>query len=329
MQRVSLIPFIVGLIGYDQCVRDSPELWKYGPEYNFHLQVYGRLSIKPTHDVESNISAIMQCRPFTTNSASSNNALRCHIDNAEVDNYETNKSSLPPEIMRPMPPEPFEITGFTFDIVFGMDRINEIRIHQEIKNFRMNMYRDILSQLDIAFDRFAQTNQRFSARDYARSPVGECDTKLEKFRRFKSPKTEWDSPCKQLRLEVTGTNYPLVLIDKTRNMNNCTKKTPYFFGRENVASTAPSITAEIISSVSGIMIAPQNFESRTTRTGTLTLHTTDQKTSYPVTEEISLLLTSIEPASTPFEPLEVYGRTGVLADEPIITSTNHLHRPSE
>ncbi|XP_011314877.1 uncharacterized protein [Fopius arisanus] len=329
MKTLSLIPFVVGLIGYDQCINESPELWKFGPEYKFGFNALESIQTKEANEVVvSNASAIVKCRPFSENSNGINNALRCNISFAELDQFEASASSTLAKGTRPSNPVPFDITG-TIDILYGKAQIEEIRIHDPMENYQMNIYRDIASQLDVAFNEFGQFTGRLSARNYEKSTVGQCDTKFEVLKRLQNPKNTWESECKELRLSIHGTNDQSVMLEKTRNMENCTKRTPYFFGAEDFTAKSSVLKSYTNTSVSTITVAPQSFKSRTIRTGTLTITTSKEIRKFLIHEQISLRLLSIEPAATKFENLETYGLTTVLADSTILTPNDGVHAEIE
>ncbi|KAK0071096.1 hypothetical protein PV325_013548 [Microctonus aethiopoides] len=243
MKAPSLIPFVVGLIGYESCIKDSPDVWKYGPEYTFNVGVNSSILVHGKGDfLCSNVTIFLKCRPFNSKSSDERtDGLQCYVKDANITNYEVIMNVKPSKIVQDKPKSPFEIGNRKFEIIYDKKKIKEFRVEPKISSWHLNMIRAIANQLNIGFDRFDKGGERFALVEDVGpedSTIGICETKFEVSKQLTDKVKHWNnSKCEnKMHLETYayGKNNPMIAIDKIRDTNKCLPSTPYVFGADEV-----------------------------------------------------------------------------------------------
>lgn len=197
----------------------------------------------------SNVTIDLVCRPFfsTLDVTFGSDSLQCTIPNATVQNYnwdiKKKKLKIIPLDPNDDTPQPFEIGNQTFEIIYNKNGIKDIKIELPVSPWRMNIYRIVSSFLDYGYDNVDKTKTSFNDTKFEKSTLGECQTNfsITKFPNYEFTGVKWTSKCDKLKLETLAykDTYPVVEFHKVRNLNNCTKRTPYFFGGDEDTKNKP------------------------------------------------------------------------------------------
>ncbi|XP_044007165.1 uncharacterized protein LOC122851772 [Aphidius gifuensis] len=320
MSALSLIPFVIGLVGYDSCLKSTPDLWKYGPEYNFKVECNASLTNTAYNEISiTNVTLDLICRPFYSTSvvSSGSDALQCKISNAQMNNYNFDIKNIKKHDNHSLP---FEINNQTFEIIYTNNGIKNINIQLPVSPWRMNIYRTIASYLNYGYNDFVKNVETtYNITKLENSTLGECQANMSvtKYPNYEFTGVKMNSPCDKLKLETIAykDKYPVVEFHKNRILNNCTKKTPYFFGGDDDTINKPSrYFTNNTNSYVVYVTAPLSFESQTINNGILTLF----NKSAPVYESTSIRLVEIKPAKSEFKRIESPGITNIHSHSEII-----------
>ncbi|XP_008544972.1 uncharacterized protein LOC103569447 isoform X1 [Microplitis demolitor] len=319
MKTLSLIPFVIGLIGFDVCQKESPEVWKFGPEYIFRVGVNLSLTDPQTNKFMcSNVTIGLKCRPFSIKEDDRTDALQCHVREAELHNYEMDnalKKMIESEPQGPM----LDIIDDKFEIIYEKRGIKALKISSSVSEAKLNMFRSIASHLNFGFDKFDKGGERFAFVEVVgpeNSTIGECETTFEVSKQIKFKGVRWDNKCgDKLHIETFayGDKSPMIAMDKTRNINKCTKKSPYMFGAAQEAKNRPPVlNITMVSSVTTFVVAPYGFQSHSQNIATVDFEK-NKGNSY---ENIDLYLESIEPAADELKRIPSPVTATLFANDP-------------
>ncbi|XP_063981590.1 uncharacterized protein LOC135164823 [Diachasmimorpha longicaudata] len=300
MKTLSVIPFIIGLIGYDKCVEDSPELWKYGPEYTYRLKTNGSLIYAPRmKESRTNNTIIVKCRPFSTASEDEADALQCHIVNAESHQIMIDSSLPSPEWETNGVLFNQKIKNKIFEMIYNKNGIHELRTDPSTNGAEALIFRMVGHHLNLDASDFDQTEDSFTIYKQENSMIGKCNSQIDVSTKIKFKSEQWSSKCgDKIHLETFtyGDKHPLVVINKTRDTIQCADAVPHLL-RENEADANYNISK--LSSFTEFAVAPRSFGSLTVTESYISVPHLPEKISSR--EFIDLRLMSIEPASEPLK----------------------------
>ncbi|XP_015108888.1 uncharacterized protein LOC107035803 [Diachasma alloeum] len=300
MKSLSVIPFIIGLIGYEKCVEDSPELWKYGPEYTYRLKVNSSLTYAPTmKESGTNNTIIVKCRPFSTSSEDQADALQCRILNAESHKYNVENSLQPPKWESDGVLFNLKIKGKMFEMLYDKHGIHKLRIHSSTSGAEGTIFRTFAHHLNLDASDFDQTEDSFTIYKEEHTMIGQCKSQIDVSTKIKFKSEQWSSKCgDKIHLETFtyGDKHPLVVINKTRDTTQCADAIPHLL-RSNEPNSSYNVSK--LSSFTEFVVAPHSFGSLTVSEGYVTVPHLPEKIS--TKEFVELRLMSIEPANEPLK----------------------------
>ncbi|KAG8039293.1 hypothetical protein G9C98_003600, partial [Cotesia typhae] len=200
MKTLSLIPFVIGLIGFETCREESPELWKFGPEYLFKFGVNLAI-VKELPDMKLCVNATMavKCRPFSTKAEEFTDALQCYVQDADKINYNVDEEGT--KILNSDEDSQklvAKLVGQKFEIIYEKRGIKELRVLTSIQGAQLNIFRMIATHLDFGFDKFDKGGERFAFVEAVapeKSLIGKCETTFEVSKQIKFKSMRWDSKC--------------------------------------------------------------------------------------------------------------------------------------
>ncbi|XP_034936177.1 uncharacterized protein [Chelonus insularis] len=323
MKVISLIPFVIGLIGFENCLKESPDNWKHGPEYSFRVGVNSSFQFNETDKfMYSNVTIILKCRPFVSGSENRTNGLQCYVKESQLQNFDVDKSSNPSAIIEADPKSDLEIGAFKFELLYDKRGLKEIKIDPALTGWRLNIIRLIASHLNFGFDKFEKGGERFAVvKDVGteNSTLGECETNFEVSKQIKAKGKQWSSKCGDkiyLEMYAYGNKNPMIAMDKTRNMEKCSKITPYFLGVDDIKKNESVFNIKMTSSVTSFFMAPHSFQSSSQQQATIILPLNETKLG-TTNENICLYLENIEPASEEFKRIPTPSTTTMFSNDEV------------
>ncbi|CAL7936604.1 unnamed protein product [Xylocopa violacea] len=301
----SLIPFfLVARVAVDDNV------WKYGPEYVFDLEL-NVTSIPMNYDgVQSSNYTNMNlfCRPTEPD------GLNCRIANARRENFDMtndNKVDVPEEEMKHLySEEPFVIKfneyGVDHLIVNNQVRVNDLNDIKLIAE-RFNIGVDLNGVPDGAFEILENTT------------VGQCSV-MVRINHY---------PSKRMMNKIKNNRYELeslpqlnkvpsetIVIAKSTNLNNCTSYACFYFGsygNNNVVE--PDLHSHLDSMSSRIFVSDYQFVSTMTWLGNFT--SSDKKKLSAMSQYINLSLRDIRAAKRELAPIFEPSKTSIVANSDV------------
>lgn len=176
----------------------------------------------------------MKCRPFSlTNINEYDDSLQCHIHDAQKQNHDIIQSTKLPIIHSDRPTVLFNIVNQTFEILFDKNGVKELHVDMSITNWRLNILRLIVNQLNYGFYEFKENQDNHTLDKRDNSTIGDCHTKIDVKKKVDFPSEKWLSTCgEKIHIEMLayGNKYPIVMVNKTRDVNKCSKYSTYLFG---------------------------------------------------------------------------------------------------
>ncbi|XP_011298472.1 uncharacterized protein [Fopius arisanus] len=314
MKSLSVIPFIIGLIGYDKCVQDSPDLWKYGAEYTYRMKVNSSLTYAPTKKKScSNNTIIFKCRSFSAASEDQADALQCRVQSGKSYQYNINNSLQPPKFDSEEVQFNVQIKDKIFEMLYNKNGIHELRTDPSTTGAETVIFKTLAHHLNLEASDFDQTEDSFTIYKREHSMIGLCKSQIDISTKIKFKSEQWTSRCSdKIHLETFtyGDKHPLIVINKTRDTTQCTFGIPHLFG-DNQPNASYNISKS--SSFTEFVVAPQSFGSLTVSEGTLSVSHLPQKII--TTEFIDVRLISIDPATEPLKRItEIHSSTAKIVE---------------
>lgn len=298
---MQLIP--VGLIGYDVCIKESPELWINGPEYTYRLQSNTTLiQGQPKTESLLNITTTIKCRPFTTPSQELINGLQCRITDAVSHQDSIDYSRKPPSHNVFGGRATLQAKNQIFTILYDKNGVQSLGVDPATSGSDIVMYRIIAQHLNLAETDFEENSDSFTLHKPEKCIFGMCQTQIDVSTKIKFKSEQWGSKCDKIHLETLayGDRHPLIVINKTRNTAECTDHLPHFFGSDDSSRT---YNASKTSSFTEFIVAPLSFGSLTASLSTVKIP------NFPgalvSNEFVDLRLISIEPADEPLNQVTI------------------------
>ncbi|XP_074098323.1 uncharacterized protein LOC141527007 [Cotesia typhae] len=332
MKTLSLIPFVIGLIGFETCREESPELWKFGPEYLFKFGVNLAI-VKELPDMKLCVNATMavKCRPFSTKAEEFTDALQCYVQDADKINYNVDEEGT--KILNSDEDSQklvAKLVGQKFEIIYEKRGIKELRVLTSIQGAQLNIFRMIATHLDFGFDKFDKGGERFAFVEAVapeKSLIGKCETTFEVSKQIKFKSMRWDSKCgDKLHIETFayGDKSPMIAMDKIRDVRKCTKISPTIFGEVHNRLIPAILNITMQSSVTTFVVAPHGFQSHSQNIGTMKYNSNMVKNNDgklgDTHEHINLYLESIEPATDELKRIPSSHSATIFANDPPIVN---------
>lgn len=298
----SLIPFfLVARVAVDENV------WKYGPEYVFDVEM--NITLTPmNHDgvQRSNYTAMnLFCRP------KGSDGLNCHLGNVRrqsVDMTNDNKIDIPEEEMKHLcNEEPFEIKfneyGIDYLIVNERIRVNDLNDIKLIVE-RFNIGADLNGVPDGTFDILENTT------------IGQCGVTVgvnhypskRMMNKIKNNRYELES-LPQLNKVPSET----IVLQKATNLNNCSYYASFYFGSygANIV-VAADLNSHLESSTSRIFVSDYQFVSTMTWIGSI--GSEEKKNLSTMMQYVSLSLRDIRAAKRELAEIPGASKTTIVAN---------------
>lgn len=199
-------------------------VWKYGPEYVFDVEM-NVTSTPMNHDgVQTSNYTVMNlfCRP------TGSDGLYCHLGNVRrqsIDITNDNKIDIPEEQSRHlMSEEPFEIK-------FSEYGIDYLTVNDQVEVEHLNNFKLIAERFNIGVDLNGVPDGTFHVTE--NTTIGECGVTVainhypskRMMNKIKNNRYELDS-LPRLNKVPSET----ILIQKTTNLNNCSYYASFYFG---------------------------------------------------------------------------------------------------
>lgn len=289
--NVVLIPFFLAA----RVAVNTP--WQYGPEYVFDVEVNSTAILQedPRFSNRLTIRSKLICQPKQTDK------LSCHFRDSTASSFLSKipDPRVPAHPISPTRPQvAYEMKDDQFELEFTEKGLQGLIVNENIQPRELDMKRVIVDQLNMGTVPSIRTREDFGPME--NFTLGECTTGLIINRFGLVPDLQRK---RNYVLESTAElqDGQVVVIRKSRQLNVCTHKTPYFFGSAESYREVGDFTSEVTSSENSIVMTTTDFSANTWNV---------IKTSKPIDEMVTTLyegirltLKSIHPAKS--EPPEV------------------------
>ncbi|XP_031835771.1 uncharacterized protein LOC116428351 isoform X1 [Nomia melanderi] len=299
---VSFIPFfLVAHVAVDETV------WKLGPEFVFDVEM-NFTSIPMDHHLQtvkkSNYTVMnLYCRPKRDDTL----ALSCRMANCRgqsIDLTNDNQLEMSEETYKRFcDAEPFEIK-------YNEHGIDHLIVNERMRVYTLNDIKLIAERLNIGVDLNGIPDGTFDVPQ--NTTIGRCNVHVGLHH----------YPTKRVLNNVEKYRYELkalpplnkvpgevLLIQKTTNLNNCSRYAAFYFGSYGNSLVEPDLHSHLESSTSRIFISDFQFASTLSRTGTLGSDRMNNLVA--ISEYVSVTLREIRAAKRELPDITEASRTDI------------------
>ncbi|XP_076375977.1 uncharacterized protein LOC143259056 [Megalopta genalis] len=293
---VTILPFFLAAhVVIDENARQPTSEWQlYGPEWTYDVQL--NLDVAYTFNDNSHscvtMMSKMRCRP------KGSDTLSCHFEDAKMSKEKWS------EVLQECPvPTTFEpvnpaiMNDDPFEVRFNSRGIENLVIPRNISRARLDMLRDVVSQLHIGFEP-EMGSQRFVSMES--SSVGLCKVEVDMSRiaytkSAADKNQQFEIVFEPSRPEITPLNRTALKIDKVRQMKKCPDSNIHFFEYDdNPDFENKNRLIDMTTSVSSMHISNTGLYAETESTGSMKALVKPK--TLQIRQKISLTLKSVRPA---------------------------------
>lgn len=258
----------------------------HGPEYTYRVEIttINKDGLAGARTRFFNVDSALKCRPRDPDT------LNCRFEATNMAVSEDGLLRLAQETV-----EDLWIGEEPFEIRFQKNGIVDLLVSRNMQPWTVDMIRAIVNQLNIGVDLRGKSDGVYDVME--RSFLGECRTMIDLSHRVSEDSWKDDKfeilPLAGLRKEPGE----ILRIEKTRDLNDCTRKEDYFLASMSNHPLHRPGAATIKSSQSRIIVSDANYTSFTVNVAYI-VDDEDRTRNFLLLDKISLSLETISAAKT-------------------------------